>query len=147
LVDLDTATCPDAVERLTSRWSGSLSFEGGEIVDERRRLDSLELELTPDCLSSALGVNVSGDNLASVCAELGQESARCNSADDVCHCSGEREEAPGASGPYGVLGTRVVIASINGAPGDVAYCVEGDVLHWQEPDSLELLVFRRSPAR
>jgi hypothetical protein len=143
---LDDSACSEALGRLTSRWTGTLSFEDGALIDERRRSDTLEIDLSRECLASALGADVSDDNIEALCSGFGLESASCLAAEGgVCHCTGERQEAVVGSGPYGVLGDARVAFSTVGSTRVADYCVEGDVLRWQEPESGQVLVLRREP--
>src|SRR5690349_7337152 len=53
---LDATACPSTVTRLDSTWSGQLSFRDGEALDDRKRTDALELDLTRECLAASYGV-------------------------------------------------------------------------------------------
>jgi hypothetical protein len=142
--NVDFTVCTDAMMTLTSRWSGNLVFENGEAIDERLRSDTLALDLTGNCLGKALSVDVHEQNLAAVCSSVGTESMACAALNGVCHCSGQRSSRPAASGGYGVNGTRVVVGSIRGQ-AFFDYCVEGDLLRIQDPDSGHEVLLRRAP--
>ena len=136
---LDAAACPGTVTRLDSTWSGQLSFREGNALDERRRTDALELDLTRECLSASFGV--ADTDVESTCAALSDSALECAPQGDACHCSARREEPANASGVYGVLGLSVAVG--RSPTTRYEYCVVGDVLHWME--SSQRIVLRRVP--
>ncbi|HWO09464.1 MAG TPA: hypothetical protein VNN80_08290 [Polyangiaceae bacterium] len=93
------------------------------------------------------GEPLASAELGGACTGLSSESALCALAGGACRCSLRREEQRDDSGVYGVLLPATV--AINGSEGQsrVDYCVEGDVLHWQQPESEQHLVLRRVPQR
>jgi hypothetical protein len=143
---LDGSACSEALGRLTSRWAGTLSFQDGALIDDRRRSDTMEIDLTRECLGSALDADVSDSNIEALCSGFGLESASCRSVEGVCHCTGERLEAVDGSGPYGVLGDMRVAIATPGTTSVVDYCVQEDVLRWQDPETRQVLVLRPEPA-
>jgi hypothetical protein len=144
LMNLDPVACPDAVQSVTSRWSGQLLFQDGLATDERTRASTFEMDLTLDCLNASFGVNLREDRLATLCPALSSTTRECSPVPGGCRCSGSRESTPRTSGSYGVSGSTVVIGSASGLES-FDYCVEGDLLHWQEPDTLQHLILRRAP--
>jgi hypothetical protein len=110
--NLDFTVCTDAVPTLTSRWSGTLIFADGDSRDARLRTDTLAIDMSGECLSKALGVDVDQLNLGAVCSSVATESTACTAPNGVCRCSARRVSQPAASGAYGVIGTRVVVGSI-----------------------------------
>ncbi len=143
-LNLSARACPDVVPRLTLRWSGSLLFQNGEVFDERLRSDTLEMSFSSACLGNAFGVAVGDQNLAEVCSWVQTDTTGCSARDGGCSCSAHGEKQPNASGSYGVIGDRVAVAS-GREPMFFDYCVEGDLLRFQDPDSGQYLVLRRLP--
>ena len=102
------------------------------------------MNLTRGCLNATFGVNIREDKLGSVCATLSNAQRSCSSVAGACQCSALLERSPGMSSPYGVLDKIVVIGTIP-AQQFVDYCVEGDLLHWQEQGTPQQLLLRREP--
>ena len=125
--------------RLDSTWSGQLSFRDGEALDDRKRTDALELDLTRECLAASYGV--ADADVGPTCAALSDGSFECAAQGDACHCSARREEQPDASGVYGVLGLSVAVG--DSPTTRYEYCVVGDVMQWME--STQRIVLRRVP--
>ena len=145
VLDLDSRACQGAVQSVTSRWSGRVLFESGAATDERLRSDTVEMNLTRDCLNATFGVGISEAKLASVCETLSDARRSCSSIAGACQCSASLERSSGMSGTYGVLDESFVIGSGSGEIQFVDYCVEGDVLHWREQGSPQQLLLRREP--
>jgi hypothetical protein len=142
---LDGSACSEALGMLTSHWAGTLSFQAGEFIEERRRSDTMEIDISRECLGSALGAVVNDQNIDALCSGFGLESANCFLADGVCRCTGERQELVVGSGLYGVLDDRRVAFASSSTTRVADYCVQGDVLRWQEPETRQVLVLRREP--
>ena len=141
---LDSAACTGAVQ-LDSEWTGGFEFAQGLFEDQRRRADHVELDLTPECLSATLGKAIDERHLASTCAALGKSMSQCSVVDGLCHCSGSTEAQLEGVGVYGVVDDppQITIASDElEQPSWVNYCVEGDLLHWRQSDSVELVLRR-----
>jgi len=133
---LDAAACPSTVTKLDSVWNGQLSFKNGDAVDTRTRRDSLELDLTRECLSASYGI-ADGD-VDATCAGLSDDSLECAAQSGGCHCSGQREELSNATGVYGVLGLSVAVGRSPSPAVRYEYCVDGDHLFWKDVNQIVL---------
>jgi hypothetical protein len=144
---LDEAACAGTPQDFTALWSGKLTFRGGLAIDERLRSEAVHLSLTRECLGATLGEAVGDDaELGAACSALSGESTQCSVASGACLCSVRRGVQLDRSGPYGVLEDIRVAYSLSNEPLSRAdYCVQADVLHWQEPDTGQHLVLRRRP--
>jgi hypothetical protein len=146
-MDLDPETCWNAVQRLTSRWSGYMVFEDGKVADHRERDQKVEMGLTSMCLGPTLGLDDLDRVTAPICASLQDMSTTCALATGVCMCSNEITVAGTAKGNYYAIGATVVVVDGARPRKEFEYCVEGDRLLWrEEPGSLRHLVFRRTVA-
>jgi hypothetical protein len=87
-------------------------------------------------------VNIHEDKLGSVCATLTTAQRSCSYVEGACQCSALLERSPELSGTYGVLDNVVVIGS-SPAQQFVDYCVQGELLHWQEQGTPQQLLLRR----
>jgi hypothetical protein len=146
VLNLDARACQGAVQSVTSRWSGRVSFQAGVATDERQRSETVRMNLTRDCLNATFNVEISETKLASVCESLGNAQRSCSSAAGACQCSASSERSSDASGTYGVLDNSFVIGSGSGDNQFFDYCVDGDLLYWREQGSPQRLVLRREPA-
>ena len=146
-MDLDPATCWNAVQRLTSRWSGHIVFDGGKVADHRERDQKVEMGLTSTCLGPTLGLDDLERVTAPICASLQDMSTACALATGVCMCSNETTAVGRVTGIYAAIGTTVVVKEGERPLEEYEYCVEGDRLLWrEEPGSLRHLVLRRTVA-
>jgi hypothetical protein len=147
-MQLNPTACYTAVQRLAWLWSGEFRFEGatdpqrrvGIAIDDRRRRQDVDVELTADCLNS-IGMN-EGDTVSPESCE-GMENAftTCALAGGVCMCTNRTESNGLASGYYRVLGVSVEIAQ---APATwYEYCVDGDHMLWQEKEGAQRQVVLR----
>jgi hypothetical protein len=140
---LDATACWDAVQGVSSKWTGQLVFDQGRATDGRQRADTIEMDLSAPCVSATFGVTVRPDQMPAVCGSLTDDSTSCSSTGGVCRCSSRRVNPQNATGVYGVLGKSVAI----GTPPDFYdYCVTGDQLIWRDPASARHLVLRRTAA-
>jgi len=144
VLDLDPRACQDAVQSVTSRWSGRVLFQYGAATDERLRSDTVEMKLSRTCLNATFGVDISEAKLG-VCATLTTAQRSCSSAAGACQCSASLERSSGMSGTYGVLDESLAISTGSSDLQFVDYCVEGDLLHWREQGSPQRLLLRREP--
>lgn len=147
IMNLATEECSDAVQSVSSRWEGELSFARGVAIDTRTRHDMIEMNLSRSCLNATFGVNIQAEKIPGVCLTLSQGSTSCTAVGDMCTCSNRREDAVSRSGVYGVLGTSVAIGTTPGNdPEFFDYCVQGNTLLWREPTSEHFVVLRRAGA-
>jgi hypothetical protein len=140
---LDATACWDAVQGVSSKWTGQLVFDQGLATDGRQRADTIEMDLSAPCVSATFGVTVRPDQMPAVCGSLTDDSTSCSSTGGVCRCSSRRVNPQTASGVYGVLGKSVAI----GSPASFYdYCVssDGNQLLWRDPASARHLVLRRT---
>jgi hypothetical protein len=140
---LDPDACANAVQGLSSQWSGTLIFDQGEAIDQRLRSDRVALELTPSCLAAKLGADFTVADLAPACAGLTSASVSCAAADGPCRCVASREVSADVSGAYGVLQGQGQVA-IGSTPQLVDYCIDGSLLSWRDPLSGQRLVLSRN---
>jgi hypothetical protein len=145
LMNLDSEVCGDAPRRLTSRWSGQLTFDGGKAVDERVRWRTLDVDLNLSCLSASVGLHEMASNAAAVCESLQDQTTTCALVSGVCRCSTRVSDSGKVSGIYGVLEGRVAIEEKAEEPVEIYdYCVtEGDRLLWHERGSATPVVLYR----
>ncbi len=142
---LDETACWNAVQRLTSSWSGQLKFENGKAYDTRQLQQKADMQLTSTCLSATLGIHPTDSVAPKICSTIQDESTTCALAGGVCMCSNRTTFGGGASGVYGVLGLSVVIESQPRT--EYEYCVDGDRLLWREQEgSLRQVVLKRTVA-
>jgi hypothetical protein len=141
---LDATACWDAVQGVSSKWTGQLVFDQGLASDERQRADTIEMDLSASCVSATFGVTVRPDQMPAVCGSLTDNSTSCSSTGGVCRCSSRRVNPQNATGVYGVLGTSVAIGPMGSPPAFYDYCVKDDQLIWRDPASARHLVLRRT---
>jgi hypothetical protein len=143
-MDLDPAACWNAVQRLTSRWSGHIVFDGGMVADHRERAQKVEMGLTSTCLGPTLGLDELDRVTAPMCESLQDMSTSCALATGVCMCSNETTVLGRVTGVYAAIGTTVVVKNGERPLKEYEYCVDGDHLLWrEEPGSLRHVVLRR----
>jgi hypothetical protein len=140
LMNLDPTTCGDAAQKLTSQWSGRLTFATGQVTDERQRLRKLDVALRPACLNASVGVTVQASALPAACESLQDASTTCALSAGICHCTGRFIDNGTIHGTYGVLPKSVAIGE---TPDIYEYCATEDHLIWYERDSATPIVFRR----
>jgi hypothetical protein len=146
-MNLHEGACWNAVQRLTSTWSGQLVFEQGLVIDDRQRAQTVDIELSGACLSATLGLDAETSVLPSVCESIENESTLCGSFGGVCMCSNRTTELGHVDGVYGVIPGQVAVGSGEVGNRTVViydYCVDGDALLWREPGWTRHLVLRRS---
>jgi hypothetical protein len=119
-----------------------LVFENGIVTDERRRAQTVDIQLNGTCLGATLGLDAETSVLPSVCESLEDESTLCASTGGVCLCSNRTTDVGHVDGVYGVIPGQVAVGRSNAIIYD--YCVDGDVLLWREPGWTRHLVLRRS---
>ena len=148
--NLDTMACFDAVQSVTTRWSGMLMFDQGLAIDRRMRSDTIEMNLTRTCLNATFHSNIREDRMSAICAGLTNDMTNCSSVGGVCVCSNRRERDIDTSGTYGVLGKSVAIGAEDDTVDFYDYCVQkdgqGDRLLWREPSYARHVVLRREGA-
>jgi hypothetical protein len=142
VLGLDPEGCPDAVQSVTTRWSGELLFNGADAIDQRVRIEDIELELSRSCLNATYQVSIRPEKLAAVCATLSSSRLRCSATPDACLCSARREEQLDTAAVYGVFGVQVAMGP-NRPPSFHAYCVKDDLLLWEETPSRQHVLLRR----
>jgi hypothetical protein len=135
-MDLDGPACFDAVKRLRWSWSGELSFVDGEAIDNRRREQLVEMQLTASCLSESFGLPRTDSVSPQVCEALEDTATTCALSAGVCICTNKTFSAGTASGTYGVLGLSVAIQEEPKPTIRYEYCVdqETDQLLWREKE-------------
>ena len=141
--NLDSMACFDAVQSVTTRWTGMLVFEQGLAIDHRMRSDTIEMNLTRTCLNATFDSNIREERMSAICTALTNDMTNCSSVGGVCSCSNRRERALDTSGTYGVLGKSVAIGTDGGGLDFYDYCVEDDRLLWREPSYARHVVLRR----
>jgi hypothetical protein len=145
-MDLDTASCTNAVRMLTTTWSGKLVFVEGRAFDDRERAQKVDIELTPNCLGATLGMDPESASEPAICTAMqDDESMLCGSSEGNCICSNQRVLPGEVTGVYGVLGTTVAVQD-KGPITIYEYCVDGDQLLWREPNTQRHVVLRRTAA-
>jgi hypothetical protein len=144
-LELQQEACVEAPQRLISHWSGRLRFDAGVLNDELQRADQVQMSLGLDCIRATFGVDVRPAQLERVCEQLTDESMSCTAAGGACSCTLEQRAPIGSASIYGVLGTSVALSGRNAgeAATFIDYCVQGDVLHWNDPESGQHLVLQR----
>jgi hypothetical protein len=149
LMGLDSTACWDAVQAVTSKWTGQLQFDQGVATDNRQRSDTVEMDLSASCLSATFGVTVKDSQMPAVCDSLTTATRSCTLTSGVCRCTSQHVSVQDASGTYGVLGESVAI----GEPASFYdYCIttgvsgSGDTLLWRDPSSTRHLVLQRTAA-
>jgi hypothetical protein len=142
-MNLDTAACWDAVESVTTRWTGMLRFERGEALDQRLRADTIAMNLTRNCLNATFDSNIREERMSAICTALTNDMTNCSSVGGVCHCSNRRESEIDTRGTYGVLGKSVAIGKEDDTLDFFDYCVDGNRLLWREASSKRHQVLRR----
>lgn len=143
-MDLDPTACRNAVQRLFSRWSGHIVFDGGMVADHRERAQKVEMGLTSTCLGPTLGLDELDRVTAPMCESLQDMSTTCALATGVCMCSNETTAPGRVTGVYAAIGTTVVVKNGERPLKEYEYCVDGDRLLWrEEPGSLRHVVLRR----
>jgi hypothetical protein len=143
-MDLDTASCTNAVRMLTSSWSGKLVFVEGRAFDDRERAQKVDIELTPNCIGATLGMDPESASEPAICTSMqNDESMVCGSSEGNCICSSQTVIPGDVTGVYGVLGTTVAVQD-NGPLNIYEYCVDGDQLLWREPNTQRHVVLRRT---
>jgi hypothetical protein len=143
LMGLDAEACADAVQAVDSRWGGELRFDQGMAIDLRRRSDTAQVSLTRSCLSKTFDFSIPANRLDVVCSSLTSDSVSCATGEDACQCTVQRERLAPAPGVYGVLEQGgVSIGTPTGGHDVFDYCVTGDVMQWQEPETGQLLMLR-----
>jgi hypothetical protein len=147
--NLDTTACFDAVQSVTTRWMGMLTFEQGLAIDQRMRSDTIEMNLTRTCLNATFDSNIREERMSAICAALTNDMTNCSSVGGVCQCSNRRERELDTQGTYGVLGKSVAIGTENGGLDFYDYCVkgDGDTLLWREPSYARHVVLKREGAK
>ena len=142
---LDQTACASAASRLTSLWSGSLRFFDGRLGDELQRTDRVQMTLDLDCLNASLGLTLDSEQLSSACSELSGGGMSCGVQPGGCDCTVESSERVATSGPYGVAAETADVRTRSGEGLTfVDYCVSENLLQWQDPDSGQRLLLRRS---
>ncbi len=135
-MDLDGPACFDAVKRLRWSWSGELKFENGAAIDNRKREQVVEMQLTARCLSDSFGLPRTDSVSPQVCDALQDTATTCALSAGVCICTNRTESSGTASGTYGVLGLSVAIGETPAPTIRYEYCVDKDAdrLLWREKE-------------
>jgi hypothetical protein len=148
VMNLDTGACWNAVSGVSTEWKGDITFAQGIANDQRMRVDTVEMQLTRDCLNATYDVAIKAEKMGSVCTTLSAGMMTCSSVGGVCHCSKRRESETNTAGVYGVLEKAVVIGGDTDPATDEPkqyfdYCVQNDQLMWRARDTGRLVVLRR----
>lgn len=146
-MNLDTTACWDAVQSVTSRWTGMMMFEKGQAIDRRMRSDTIEMNLTRTCLNATFDSNIREERMSAICTLLTTDMTNCSSVEGVCRCSNRRESEIDTAGTYGVLGKSVAVGKEDDSVDFFDYCVDVDRLLWREPSSKRHMVLRREGSK
>lgn len=143
-MNLEPGVCWNAVQRLFSRWSGHMEFDGAFAIDSRVRDQSVEIELDSSCLGPTLGLDGLSSVTPAMCASLQNKSTNCALSMGVCMCTNETQSPGRVQGRYAAIGTHAIVKDGERPLEEYEYCVAGDRLLWrEEPGSLRHVVLRR----
>ena len=124
-----STACNTACQSASLTGSGRLDYSGSSVFPNVRFTTTMDLLLTADCLTAALGQNetittTSCNAFATLRSRQSGTTATCTVEVSNCHCAMTVVQSDSYSDSFSLSGTTIV-----GGTGSVtAYCVQGNTL-------------------
>ncbi len=153
LLGLRGDICRNAVQRMTSRWSGQIQFDSQLATDARVLTTTLEAYLGASCLTSTLESETTIQVSESSCkalelkndaGEISNKTTTCHAEPGRCVCSQTIVYEGQGNGWYRYDGDLVIVEN-QGSPIDYEYCVDGSdrIVWWEEGNRTSKMILRR----
>lgn len=146
-VGLPTEQCTGAARRLTTTWSGELTFSGKLAYDQRDLSVIFDMGLTSRCLTAALDSAGAVMPTAGACAALTSDfDVTCGSRDGICECSTKATVSTASTvGNYAIRGSRLSSVTDANDVHQYDYCVQGDYLLYKDVGESRYAILKRIP--